>query len=258
MILIIHVTNMVRIIARLDVKPPYVVKPIQFEGLRKIGDPKELSQKYYNQGADEILYIDIVSSLYQREILYSNIFDASQDIFVPYAAGGGVRTVNDFVEMLHHGVDKVVINTNAILNPNVIKEAVEICGSQAVVVHIEAKKWDDHWECYTDCGRIPTSVDVFEWAKAVEMLGAGEIIVSSVDNDGTKKGFDIDLIKKMSKLVNIPLIAASGAGSLEDIKKVIIEGKPDAVAIASLLHYNSYSISEIKNYLSSEGIEVML
>jgi cyclase len=249
---------MIRIIARLDVKPPFVVKPIQFEGLRKIGKPADIANKYYLAGADEILYLDIVASLYQREILFKEIENTSKGIFVPFAGGGGVKSIDDFILLLRNGVDKVVINTYALKNPTLISMASEILGSQSVVVHIEAKKWVSHWECYTDCGRVPTGKDVLEWALEVEKLGAGEIIISSVDNDGMKKGFDIDLVKLLTSNLSIPVVAASGAGSKADVLKVIKEAKPDAVALGSLLHYDIATIGELKKYLLENGVNVKL
>lgn len=246
-----------RVIARLDVKPPYVVKPVHFEGLRKIGNPADLALKYYNQGADEILYIDIVASLYQRPIILDTICETSKDLYVPFAAGGGVKTVEDFERLLHHGVDKVVINTFALQNDKLIIQcAAEIFGSQAVVVHIVGKKWQDWWECYSDCGRIRSGKDAVAWAEEVEGLGAGEILISSVDRDGRKRGFDIELISRIVDRVNIPVIAASGAGSPEHIRDMILQAHPDAVAVGSLLHYNETTIGSIKEYLSDNGIEV--
>jgi len=240
----------VRIIAKLDVKPPYVVKPVHFEGLRKMGDPSELAKKYYNQGADELFYIDIVSSLYQREILFDNIKSVSDELFVPFAAGGGVKSIDDFSKMLHMGADKVVINTYAIQeNPDIINKAAEIFGSQAVVVNIEAKKWKHYWECYTDCGRIQSQKDVLKWAQEVEQRGAGEILLQSVDTDGRRLGFDIELAKKVVDLVKIPVVVSSGAGSLKDIKTLIKIANPSGVAIASLLHYDVNTIQDIKQCL---------
>jgi cyclase len=248
-----------RIIARLDVKPPYVVKPVHFEGLRKIGTPADLALKYYTQGADEILYIDIVSSLYQRPILLNQICETSKELYIPFAAGGGVKTIEDFENLLHHGVDKVVINTFALQHgAQIIRKAAEIFGSQAVVVHIVAKKWQGWWECYSDCGRIRSGKDAVEWAKEVENLGAGEILVSSVDCDGRKRGFDIELIYHIVENTKIPVIAASGAGSLEHIRDVVVQANPDAVAVGSLLHYNTATIGTIKQYLDDNGIKVAL
>jgi len=248
-----------RIIARLDVKPPYVVKPVHFECLRKIGKPTELALKYYTQGADEILYINIVSSLYQRPILLDQICETSKELYIPFAAGGGVKTIKDFENLLHHGVDKVVINTFALQqDAQIITKAAEIFGSQAVVVHIVAKKWKDWWECYSDCGRIRSGKNALDWAKEVEQLGAGEILVSSVDYDGRKRGFDIDLISRIVENAKIPVIAASGAGSLEHIGEMVLQANPDAVAVGSLLHYNTETIGTIKQYLNDIGVKVAL
>lgn len=248
-----------RVIARLDVKPPYIVKPVHFEALRKVGKPKEMALKYYHQGADEIFYIDIVASLYQREILLDHISDTAKSLFIPFAAGGGVRTEDDFTRLLHNGVDKVVVNTTPLqYDPGVINRAAGIVGSQAVVIHIEAKRWKGWWECYSDCGRIRSGKNVLEWVKEAEDRGAGEILLSSVDKDGRRRGFDIDLIGEVVSAVKIPVVAASGAGRLEDIRDMIIKAKPDAVAIASLLHYDVVSISDIKKYLKDNNIEVSL
>lgn len=247
----------IRIIAKLDVKPPNVVKPMYFEGLRVVGTPENLALKYYQQGVDEIFYIDIVSSLYQREILYSHIRDTASELFVPLAVGGGVKVIEDFSKLFHSGADKVVINTHATQsNPEIINQAAEIFGSQSVVVNIEAKKWDNYWECYTDCGRIRSGKNVLEWVKEVEERGAGEILLQSVDVDGCQKGFDLELAKKVVEVVEIPVVVASGAGSLEDIKELIEYARPSGVAIASLLHYDKANISEIKKYLRDNGIGV--
>lgn len=249
---------MIRIIARLDVKPPFIVKPVHFEGLRKVGKPTEMAMKYYEQGADEIVYIDIVSSLYRRNIIIEDIAKASKNVYIPFAAGGGVIDVEDCLNLIRKGVDKVILNTSAIKNPLLIENVAKICGSQAVLIHIEAKRWESNWECYTDGGRNRTGKDCIEWAKEAENLGAGEIMVSSVDCDGRRRGYDIELIKKISSNAKVPVIAASGAGSLEDIKNVVLEARPDAVAIASLLHYDECSIGDIKQYLTDNGIEVAL
>jgi cyclase len=248
-----------RVIARLDVKPPWVVKPVHFECLRKVGTPSDLALKYYNQGADEIIYIDIVSSLYQRPILIDQVCETSKQLLIPFAAGGGVKTVADFENLLHHGVDKVVINTHALQeDPGIITKAAQIFGSQAVVVHIAAKRWKDWWECYSDCGRIRSGKDAFWWAEEVERLGAGEILISSVDNDGRRRGFDIDLITGVVNRVNIPVIAASGAGTLEQIKDMVLQARPDAVAIGSMLHYGMTDIQRVKRYLQENGIDVTI
>ena len=246
-----------RIIAKLDVKPPFVVKPVHFEGLRKMGTPLELAKKYYEQGADEVMYIDIVASLYQREILFDEIEKAANELFIPFGVGGGVQSIEDFSKLFHVGADKVILNTYAVQqNPDIINQAAEIFGAQAVVINIEAKKWDNWWECYTDCGRIQSGKNVLEWVKEVEQRGAGEIILQSVDFDGRQRGFDIELAQKVVQLVAIPVVVASGAGTLEDIKDLIEKARPSGVAIASLLHYDKYTIKDIKEYLISVGIEV--
>lgn len=246
-----------RIIAKLDVKPPYVVKPVHFEGLRKIGLPAELAKKYYEQGADEIMYIDIVSSLYQREILFDEIQKTANNLFIPFGVGGGVKTIEDFSKLFHNGADKVAINTYAVQeNPEIINQAAQIFGNQAIVVNIEAKKWNGWYECYTDCGRIQSSKNVIEWAKEVELRGAGEIFLQCIDTDGRQKGFDIELARQVVESVNIPVVVASGAGKLEDIKELIEYVRPSGVALASLLHYDKYTIKDIKEYLKNNGIEV--
>lgn len=246
-----------RIIAKLDVKPPFVVKPVHFEGLRKMGSPVELAKKYYNQGADELFYIDIVASLYQREILFDDIVKTANELFIPFAVGGGVKTIEDFSKLFHMGADKVVINTYAVQeNPDIINQAAEIFGNQAVVINIEAKKWADWYECYTDCGRIQSGKNVLEWVKEVEQRGAGEILLQVVDKDGRQRGFDLELSKKVVESVSIPVIVTSGAGKLEDIKDLIKYAKPSGVAIASLLHYDKFTINDIKKYLSENNLEM--
>jgi cyclase len=246
-----------RIIVKLDVKPPYVVKPVHFEGLRKIGLPNDLAKKYYEQGADEVMYIDIVASLYQREILFDEIEKTANELFIPFGVGGGVKTIEDFSILFHRGADKVAINTYAIQeNPEIINQAAEIFGNQAVVVNIEAKKWKKNYECYTDCGRIQSDKNVIEWVKEVEQRGAGEIFLQCVDTDGRQRGFELELAKQVVDSVQIPVIIASGAGTLNDIKELITYAKPSGVAIASLLHYNKCTIKEIKKYLRDNGIEV--
>ena len=248
-----------RIIAKLDVKPPYIVKPVHFEGLRQIGIPLELAKKYYEQGADEVFYIDIVASLYQREILFNEIEKSANELFVPFGVGGGVRTIEDFSKLFDNGADKVVINTHAVQeDPEIINKAAQIFGNQAVVVNIEAKKWDTYYECFTDCGRIKSGRNVIEWADEVESRGAGEILLQSVDADGRQRGFDIDLAKQVVENVKIPVVVSSGAGKLEDIKELIEYAQPSGVAIASLLHYDLYQIKDIKDYLRNNNIEVSI
>lgn len=246
-----------RIIAKLDVKPPYVVKPVHFEGLRKIGLPVDLAKKYYEQGADEVIYIDIVASLYQREIIFKDVQKTADQLFIPFGVGGGVRKIEDFSELFHSGADKVVINTFSVQeNPEIINQAAEIFGNQAVVVNIEAKKWENDYECFTDCGRIESGKNVIEWAKEVESRGAGEIFLQCIDNDGRQKGFDIQLAKSVVNSVKIPVVIASGAGNLENIKELIEHVNPSGIAIASILHYDKFTINDIKNYLNKSNIKV--
>jgi len=246
-----------RIIAKLDVKPPYVVKPILFEGLRKIGLTSELMRNYYEQGIDEILYIDIVASLYQREVLFDDVEKVSSASFVPLGVAGGVKTIDDFSKLFHIGADKVAINTYAVQeNPNIINQAAEIFGSQAVVVNIEAKKSGDDWKCHTDGGKIKSNVNVLDWVKEVAQRGAGEILLQSVDHDGLEEGFDLELAKKVVDSVNIPVVIASGAGTLEDMKELVEYANPSGIALASVLHYNRFTVNDIKSYLRENGIEV--
>jgi cyclase len=244
-----------RVIAKLDVKPPYVVKPIHFEGLRKIGTPAELSGRYYQQGADEILYIDIVASLYRREVLFDQIEAVSQQLFVPLGVGGGVRSIDDISRLFHCGADKVTLNTHVLQhNPELIDQAARTFGSQAVVLALEAKRWNGWWECYSDCGRERSGKDVIAWVQEAERRGAGEVLVQSVDCDGRRQGFDIPLLHAVRQAVAIPMIAASGAGSVGDVVTMARHVRPDAVAIASLLHYELATIVELKAALAAEGL----
>jgi imidazole glycerol-phosphate synthase subunit HisF len=244
-----------RIIAKLEVKAPHVVKPIFFEGLKKIGLPAELAKKYYEQGADELFYVDIVASLYQRSILFDEVNSVANELFIPYGVGGGVRKIEDFSKLIHMGADKIMINTFALQeDPNIIDKAAKVFGSQSVVINIEAKKCLDKWVCYSDSGKVPSSVDLEVWVKEVESRGAGEILLQSVDNDGAQLGFDIDLSKKVVSMTNVPVIVCSGAGTLEDISSLIRIAKPSGVALSSLLHYNKHTINEIKDYLSKNRV----
>lgn len=236
-----------RLIAKLDAKPPYIIKPIFFEGLRKIGDPKELALKYYLDGIDEIYYIDVVASLYRREILKEFIKQVSQEIQVPFCAGGGIKNLDDVKKIFDSGADKISINTYAIQeNPNIINEVVKHFGSQAIAINIEAKKIKNEYYCYTDCGRNNSKKRVFDWIKEVEDRGAGEIFLQSVDRDGWQKGFDIDLAQQVVSLSSIPVVVASGAGSIEDILNLDEKVKPSGIAISSFLHYSKTTPSTIK------------
>jgi len=228
-----------RIIPRLDIKGPNLVKGIHLEGLRILGKPEAFAKHYYEQGADELIYMDIVASLYERNSLAELISTTAQKIFIPLTVGGGLRSIKDIETVLGAGADKVAINTAAIRNPDFIKEAAEKYGSSTIIVSIEAiKKSNGSYEAFTDNGREETGLDVFEWAKQAAALGAGEILITSVDREGTGFGFDLPLVKKMSESVSIPVIALGGGGSVEHIHEVITKGKADAVSIASLLHYD--------------------
>ncbi len=247
-----------RIIAKLDVKPPFVVKPVHFEGLRKVGEPAELAYKYYQQGADEIIYIDIVSSLYQRKLLTPYIEETAEKVLVPLGVGGGVRSLDDFSNLFHSGADKVLVNTEVVQNnPDLINQAAKTFGAQSVVLNIEAKQLPTGtWECYTDCGRIRSSKDALEWVQEAAQRGAGEIVLQSVDRDGRCLGFDLELIQKVVSLVDIPVVAASGAGSLDDILAVARIPNLGGIAIASLLHYDEVTIHDIREFLRNHGLEV--
>lgn len=244
-----------RIIARLDVKPPFVVKPVHFEGLRKIDTPSNLVNKY--KDADEIVFIDIVSSLYERDIQFDLIKDVAKDVFIPFGVGGGIKSLDDAKKFIHNGADKVILNTHVLKNPNLIEEIVKHFGSQAVTIHIQAKKWDNWYECYSECGRERSYKDVLKWAKEVEELGAGEILLSVVDMDGRKRGFDLEITKQIIENINIPIIVGSGAGTKEDILEVA-KLNPSGIAIGSILHYDILNIKEIKSYLDKNGIKVSL
>jgi len=249
----------IRVIARLDVKGPSLVKGIQFEGLKKIGNPSVFARKYYKEGADEILYIDIVASLYGRNNLVGILEETTKEVFVPITAGGGIRTVKDVEILLKAGADKVAVNTGCIKNPRLIEDIAEIFGSQCLVLSIEAKKKDGGmWEAYYDSGREKSGLDVVSWAVEGARRGAGEILVTSVDKDGIQKGFDLDLIRKISEAVSIPVIAGGGLGKEQDAVDAVIMAKADAVAVASFLHYEQRGIQKIKSFMHEKGISVRM
>lgn len=246
----------VRIIARLDVKAPNLVKGIQFEGLRKLGDPNDFAKKYYEQGIDEIYYEDIVASLYERNSLLNIIEEATRDIFVPITVGGGLRTIEDVTAVLQAGADKVAINTAAIKNPTLISDVSKRFGSQCMVLSVQAKQNNSGWEAYYDNGREHSGLDAVEWAKKGEALGAGEILLTSVDMEGTGKGFDLELLETVTSQVDIPVIASGGMGTLNDFSEAVCKARADAVAIASVLHYEKLSVREIRRYATEQGISV--
>jgi cyclase len=246
-----------RIIARLDIKGPNVVKGVQLEGLRIVGKPAELAQRYYEDGIDEILYIDIVASLYGRNNILAVVEEAARGIFVPLTVGGGIRTIDDINAALRSGADKVAINTAAIGRPEFLKEAARAFGSQCIVLSVEAKRRDHaKWEALTDNGRETTGVDVLDWVIKAEELGAGEILLTSVDREGTRKGFDEELIDAVHRRVRIPVIAGGGAGGPGDVKRVLEMGTADAVACADIFHYGRSTVAGLKAHLFENGIAV--
>ncbi len=229
----------IRIIPRLDIKGPNLVKGIHLEGLRVLGKPERFARYYYENGADELIYMDVVASLYGRNSLLDIISRTSNEIFIPLAVGGGLRTIDDIRTVLRAGADKVTLNTAAINRPELISEAARRFGSSTIVISIEAiKRPDGSYEAYTDNGRESTGVDACEWAVGAAEYGAGELIVTSIDREGTGSGFDLELIRKVAQSVSIPVIACGGAGKASHISDVIAEGKADAVSVASILHYN--------------------
>ena len=249
----------IRIIPRLDIKGPNVVKGINLEGVRVVGDPEKLAKLYYEQGADELLYMDVVASLYNRKNILEIVQKASKGIFIPLSVGGGIRNLEDIKSLLRVGADKVAINTAAVKMPKLVTDAAKMFGSQCIIGSIEAKEIKPKkWEVYVDNGREKTGLDTIEWAKKLEELGAGEILITSVDYEGTERGYDLDLIKKVTNAVKIPVIALGGAGSISHIMDCIKKAKPDAISMASILHYKRFTISEIKEQLNKNKILVRM
>lgn len=244
----------IRIIPRLDIKGPNLVKGIHMEGLRVLGKPEQFARHYYETGADELIYMDAVASLYGRNSLLEIVERTAKDIFIPLTVGGGLRSVDDIRTVLRAGADKVSINTAAVQRPELIREASRAFGSSTIVVSIEAiRKPDGKYEAYIDYGRQSTGLDALQWAVRAAELGAGELAVTSIDNEGTGKGFDLELTQKISEAVPIPVIACGGAGKIEDVYDVIAEGKADAVGIASLLHYNAIKHFSFNGQNNGEG-----
>jgi cyclase len=246
-----------RIIARLDVKGPNLIKGIHLEGLRVIGEPSEFAEQYYQHGIDEILYMDPVASLYGRNHLEHVIEKAAENIFVPLTVGGGIRTVEDAKTLLRAGADKVAVNTAAIENPKLISELSNKFGSQAVVLSIEAKQIaDGNWEAMTHCGRERTGRNVIQWIEQAEKLGVGEILVTSIDKEGTKNGFDIELMKEVSSNCSVPVIASGGMGNSDHLIDLARETLVDGIGIASVLHYKIESVHQIRKNCISAGLNV--
>ena len=248
-----------RIIPCLDVKNGRVVKGINFVDLIDAGDPVEQAKIYDKQGADELCFLDITASNENRNIILDTVKNTAEKCFMPLTVGGGVRTLEDIRNLLLAGADKVSINTAAVTNKNLVKDSAEKFGSQCIVVAVDAKKIKENkWEIFTHGGRKSTGIDAIKFVENVESLGAGEILLTSMDRDGTKKGFDLDLTKKISNLVNIPVIASGGAGNLEHLYQGIKIGKADAVLAASIFHFGEFSIKDAKKYLDSRGIPVRI
>ena len=247
----------VRLIPRLDIKGSNLIKGVHLEGLRVVGDPQEYAVRYYEQGADELLYIDVVASLYGRNNLSDIIKKTVKNIFIPITVGGGIRSVEDVYRILRSGADKVSINTAATKNPALISEVSKHFGSQCMVLSIEAKRIDNtKWEVFTDNGREYTGKNVIEWAKEAVDKGAGEILLTSIDQEGTQKGFDLELVQAVSEEVSVPVIACGGMGSLQHMLDVIKDAKADAVSMAHVLHYNKISLPEIRKKAMDANVHV--
>lgn len=247
-----------RIIPCLDVKEGKVVKGVNFVNLRDVGDPVENAKVYEEELADELVFLDITASYEKRKIMIDVVKKVAEAISIPFTVGGGIRTVEDIRDLLLAGADKVSINTAAVQNPKIISESSKAFGSQCIVVAIDAKRKGSSWEVYIHGGKTPTGIDAVEWAKRVEELGAGEILLTSIDRDGTKEGYDLELTRIISETVSIPVIASGGAGKVEHLYEGIVIGKADAVLAASIFHFREISIIEVKQYLKEKGIPVRL
>ena len=248
-----------RIIPCLDVKAGRVVKGTNFVGLRDAGDPVELAATYDIEGADELVFLDITASVEERKAMLDVINKTAGEVFMPLTVGGGISTVDDIRNALRAGADKTSVNSAAVKNPQLIAEGAKLFGSQCIVLAIDARRCGENkWEVYVHGGRTPTGIDAIEWAKQGVALGAGEILLTSMDADGTKNGYDIPLTKAVCEAVNVPVIASGGAGKLEDFYEVLTEGGADAVLAASVFHYKTFTIQQVKEYLRDRGIEVRI
>jgi imidazole glycerol-phosphate synthase subunit HisF len=246
----------IRLIARLDIKGPNLIKGVHLEGLRVIGDPREFARRYYEQGVDEIIYMDIVASLYGRSKLTDIVRRTAHDVFVPLTVGGGVRNIDDVRDLLRAGADKIAINTAVVRRPQLISEVARRFGSQCMVLSIEAKRHASGWEVYTDCGRERSGIDVLDWARKGVQLGAGEVLVTSIDQEGTRKGFDVQLTRAVSQAVSVPVIASGGYGVAEHLRSVVVDGCADAVAIADALHYGRTTLTDLRAAAQASAIRV--
>ena len=242
-----------RVIARLDVKNEFLIKGIQLEGLRKLGNTNDFARRYYGDGIDEILYMDAVASLYERNSLHGVVGATVQDVFCPVCVGGGIRSAEDVRVMLRTGADKVSINTGAINTPSLIDEVAAKFGSQCMVLSVEAKRAGTGWECYVDNGREHTTLNVLDWVREAESRGAGEILLTSVDNEGTKTGFDVELSGLVAEAVSVPVIASGGAGSVDHVVDLFKQTRVSAVALAHILHYELASVSEVRTAVAALG-----
>jgi len=247
-----------RIIPCLDVDKGRVVKGVKFQNLRDAGDPVEVAKSYEEQSADELVFLDITASAEERKIMIEVVQRVAETIFIPFTVGGGVSSLEDIRKLLSAGADKVSINTAAVKNPQLIYESAKRFGSQCIVVAIDAKRSERGWEVYIHGGRTPTGLDAVEWAKRVESLGAGEILLTSMDADGTKKGYDIELCRAVASAVSIPVIASGGAGTMEHFYEVFTKTNVDAALAASLFHFKEVSIPGLKAYLKNKGVHVRL
>jgi cyclase len=243
-----------RIIPCLDVNAGRVVKGVNFVDLRDAGDPVEIARKYDQQGADEVTFLDITASSDARDVILPVIEAVADQVFIPLTVGGGVRTVDDVRRLLNAGADKISINTAAIQNPTLVRDCSDKFGAQCIVVAIDAKRVGDHWEVFTHGGRNPTGLDAVQWAQRIASLGAGEILLTSMDRDGTGKGFDLELTRAVSRAVNIPVIASGGVGSLDDLVDGVTKGAADAVLAASIFHFGQHTIGEAKRYMAQHGV----
>jgi cyclase len=250
-----------RIIPCLDVKDNRVVKGVQFLNLRDAGDPVELGAKYSDEGADELVFLDITATIRSRKTIVELVEKVAENVFIPFTVGGGIQAVEQMDTILRSGADKISVNTAAVENPGLLKEAAQRFGSQCVVLAIDARRSKKHsgrWQVCVKAGSEPTDVDVVKWAVKAEKLGAGEILLTSMDTDGTKEGYDIELTKAVTDAVNIPVIASGGAGKLEHLYDAIVDGGADAVLMASITHFGNYTIKQMKEYLAHNGIPVNL
>ena len=247
-----------RIIPCLDVAAGRVVKGVNFVGLRDAGDPVEIAARYDEQGADEVCFLDITASSDERDILLHVIEAVAERVFIPLTVGGGVRKLEDVRRLLNAGADKISINTAAVHNPDLVREASGVVGNQCIVVAIDAKRNGAGWEVYTHGGRKPTGLDAVQWARRMQAAGAGEILLTSMDRDGTREGFDLALTRAVSDAVGVPVIASGGVGSLEHLAEGVIEGHADAVLAASVFHFGEFSVRQAKEHMRSRGIEVRL